>query len=335
MNSLLSIIQENDYLLAEIGRIKRIAKPCLDQIETEFPNFTVHTISHSEKVIEILDLLIFDSQDEHFLSEEEVYILLAAAYLHDTGMAFGVVERDGQTLVPKYIRDHHHEISAELVGKYSKESLNLLGQHDPIPFCDEVLKVIRGHRSIVDLNSDEYEDSMSGIRSIRLRLLAALLRLADELDIHRYRMKLNVICVNENSVEVNQSKLHHFKHLYVKGCRIEDGLIGIFYGLPTGNQKKYGPIFDILIQDKIKQVLDEVDSILRQYHIAWRLIDSKYEEDSSVPLMPEEVFDIAVHQFEDNRKQQLQQVQEEYLFVTGRCLTAGSVVNASDPTSGV
>jgi hypothetical protein len=55
-----------------------------------FPHYTSHTVAHSDQIVTELSHLLFDGGEPDKvrldLSPAEAYILLASAYLHDSGM---------------------------------------------------------------------------------------------------------------------------------------------------------------------------------------------------------------------------------------------------------
>src|SRR5208283_1591768 len=66
-------------------------------IPVTFPTYTRHTIKHSDEIIIQLSKMLFENDDSAKpvvrLSSTEVYILIAAAYLHDVGMVVSEKEK--------------------------------------------------------------------------------------------------------------------------------------------------------------------------------------------------------------------------------------------------
>jgi len=57
------------------------------------PWFTNHDQTHSEEIVRILEKLLTPFEhNPDFLDEQEIFVLLAAAYLHDIGMQYLKVE---------------------------------------------------------------------------------------------------------------------------------------------------------------------------------------------------------------------------------------------------
>ena len=77
---------------------------------TQYTDYTYHDVGHSERVIAKLEKLTSGlTSSERPLNKHEVFILLAAAYLHDVGMQYA-----GQNLSRDEIRDRHAELSYEM-----------------------------------------------------------------------------------------------------------------------------------------------------------------------------------------------------------------------------
>ena len=165
----------------------------LSKYKMYFPEFTDHTILHSMNVISFCNRLIGDRLDH--LNADEVYILLMACYLHDSGM--GITGKDyeafsaridfgdyfmthDRTDIPAVIRDFHHEFSAQFVRKYAAIFDIPSPEHE-----QAIVQVVRGHR-ITDLTDErEYpaDFRVPDGNSVCLPYLAAIVRLADEIDV--------------------------------------------------------------------------------------------------------------------------------------------------------
>ena len=217
------------------NKLKELASKAvnlLNQIKANYPEYTDHTANHSERVIEMLNLIIPDDLKER-LNVYEIYFLLASAYLHDIGMVLGpptrstferfketferkqeeledVEEEEGllklldyetfkrfkreekarnpsisdEDILKNFIRMHHHLISELFMRCYYKD-LSLNKSEGKI-----IGKICRGHRNFepfIDLKEDVldselFEDDVYEGKKIHMRLLACLLRIADELD---------------------------------------------------------------------------------------------------------------------------------------------------------
>ena len=158
-----------------------------------FPEFTDHTNLHSLTVIDFCNQLIGE-QLESF-NADELYVLLMGCYFHDTGM--GITMKDYEAFsrqidfgdyfdahsdqdYPRVIRDFHHEFSGAFIRKYADFFEIPSPEH-----LRAVIQVARGHRRTDLLDEKEYPTAFplpSG-NTVCLTYLAALIRLADEIDV--------------------------------------------------------------------------------------------------------------------------------------------------------
>lgn len=169
-----------------------VLQKMLESFLPRFPDFTDHTILHSMDVLEYCNLLLGEKQIER-LSAAECYVLIMSCYLHDIGM--GINQKNYESLSKKIdfgdyfsthsredtetiIRDFHNEYSGLFIRKYAELF--------DIP-CEEivfaVVQVSRGHRKTDLLDEKEYPVLNSPYGIIRTAFLAAVIRLADEIDV--------------------------------------------------------------------------------------------------------------------------------------------------------
>lgn len=165
----------------------------LKKFLTTFPTFTDHSLLHSLSVTNMTNQLL--RENVHQLNASEIYIYLMAAALHDVGMgiptkdidafidAAGVrayVNEHPGTPGPVLIRRFHHDFSAAFVRKYW-QLFDIPNEY----YANAIAKVSRGHRKTDLLDEKLYPtDYVLGDGSTaNLAALAAVLRIADELDI--------------------------------------------------------------------------------------------------------------------------------------------------------
>lgn len=165
-----------------------------------FPAYTDHSELHSLNVINFCNALIADQIEQ--MNADEIYVLLMACYLHDIGM--GISENDYDIFKLKFdpeiyfsknpdhtaadlVRKYHHEFSALFISKYA-QLLEI-----PTPghlFC--IIEVSRGHRCTNLFDETEYPAAyrLPNGNTVCLPYLAALIRLADEIDVAADRNSL-------------------------------------------------------------------------------------------------------------------------------------------------
>jgi len=245
--------------------------------------YTDHTVDHSERVIALLDGLTAGMMaTDKRLSSTEVSVLLVAAYLHDIGMQD---ERfaDGDLEV---IRDTHHEVTAELIYRaveYPAQAVNLGLPGDP-GLVEAVALVAKGHRR-VDLNAAEYEPLVHSGEVVRLRLLAALLRFGDELDIDHRRVDLEQMKLLALPME---SQLHWWKCHYVSGVSIADEYIRIGYRFPQ-DRPDYKGLIVPLVEGEVRARHAALEEIFRAHAVKVALGRSQVRLMRLVQSLPPEV----------------------------------------------
>ena len=147
--------------------------------QSKFSFYTPHDFTHSKTIVKCLNWFVLDSLKEK-LSSSEIYMLLLSAYFHDIGMI--VTQKEKEEKTEEEIRSVHH-IRSETI---------LLDNHDDFGLtlgeATILGKICRGHRK-EDL-FETYFDSLPLDQGnlIRIRYLAALLRISDEFDVTEKRI---------------------------------------------------------------------------------------------------------------------------------------------------
>ena len=194
---------ENDYLLEKVlkdgdsGLHKRmresvfVLKTMLWSFLDRFPRFTDHSLLHSMSVIDYCNRIIGPEQVAK-LCPEECYVLLMACYLHDIGM--GINDKDVEAFSEKidfgdYLENHelndahtvrafHHEYSGLFIEKYAA-----LFDFPSVELTYAIIQTSRGHRKTDLFDENEYYNIQAGSAVIRTPYLAAVIRIADEIDV--------------------------------------------------------------------------------------------------------------------------------------------------------
>lgn len=158
-----------------------------------FPEYTDHTELHSLTVIDFCNRLMGDQINR--MNADEIYVLLMGCYFHDTGM--GISRKDYEEFspqidfgdyfethdkddIPAIIRNFHNEYAGCFIRKYADFFEIPSDEH-----LRAIVQIARGHRKtkLTDVNEYPTEMSVPGGSMICLPYLAALIRLADEIDV--------------------------------------------------------------------------------------------------------------------------------------------------------
>jgi len=236
-------------------------------------HYTKHDINHSHEVIKFLDKIL--KCGNCTLNEHERFILLAAAYLHDIGMQFPTyaglprkIKEDYTAKEKEKVREKHHEISAKIIldSVLPKSSISLGLEMCKDRYPDFIATVSKYHRKL-SLEAEELQNTSIAGETIRLRLLAALLRLADALDQTYERVNLELL---EQWDIPFESKVYWYLHYYVQSVDIDkNGCIKVWLGLPEKYKKdnKIIRFFENKVKETIKRHLSDVYKILWQHDI--------------------------------------------------------------------
>ena len=232
----------------------------LSNYQLIFPDFTDHTELHTLNVIDFCNGLIGEQINK--LNADEIYVLLLGCYFHDTGMGishhdfdefsknidfgnyFDTHERDNY---PEIVRNFHHEYSGQFLKKYARFFEFPSEQH-----LFAVIQISRGHRKTDLYDQKEYPIDLkvpSG-NTICLPYLAALVRLADEIDVTASR---NSKAIYDLSKIVEEIDLIEFmKHEAVKDLEVEEK--EFVMTVSTDNDVIYAGLN--VLANKMKKTLD-------------------------------------------------------------------------------
>ena len=259
--------QTNSDLFSSLEDIK---KSCAEIWKDRLlPWFTNHDCAHSEEIIHILDQILnpIEGHDQ-FLTDHELFILLASAYLHDIGMQF--LKVDGLSIDSlteteyEEIRRRHAEASYNIILKRIQPDLTRDDFH--LPNIDEeylpvIAKVSKGHSTdYFDSVVSEFQSDPSTPkgRKVRGELLTALLMIADELDLQAKREDFKEIAKFTPS---SYSLVHWFKHHYVDYIEIKSGIVKITLRFPEGAET-YPELIRESLKAKLSQQIERVNPIL-------------------------------------------------------------------------
>ena len=206
-----------------------VLQKILSNYKLIFPEFTDHTELHSITVVDFCRRLIGDAL--YRLNKSEIYVLLCGCYFHDTGM--GITEKDFETFSrqidfgdypakhpnatrAEMIRDFHNEFSGLFIRKYAE-----LFEFPSATHTNAVIQISRGHRK-TDLMDDRIYPralEMPDGEKVCLPYLAALLRLADEIDVTAARNP--TLLYDLETITDDRQLLEHKRHRAVRDLKIE------------------------------------------------------------------------------------------------------------------
>lgn len=247
--------------VSRLRRIREFAGGLWAKDAVQHPFFTLHGPGHSEQIEEIInDILALEltgSPSLEIIDPTQSFYLLASVWLHDTGMLVPPTDSERKAAegegipIEDYIRREHHRRSRQYVEGHA-EGL-WLEQFE----ADIIGAVCEAHREtrLTDLPGT-YPN---------LRLLGALIRAADQLDVTRARAPLPLMEQLWKNMD-SKDRWHWVKHYCVakaKPCHevLRDGTRGPLFQLTYQYQvclpeaRLLAPFKDQLMQP-IREVLE-------------------------------------------------------------------------------
>ena len=223
--------QKTDYMLEKRlreldpglhRRFRDAAVVCVGMLSNYrrlFPEYTDHSELHSMTVIDSCNRLIGPGQISK-LNKNEIFVLLMACYLHDSGM--GISEKDYELFKDimgeeRYFREHPGDTRADFVRTYHNEFSGLfIEKYAPMfdlpseEYVYAVKQISRGHRKTDLFDEKEYpaDFRMPDGSAVCLPYLAALIRLADEIDVAASRNPLILFDIEllTDEIEIQENR---------------------------------------------------------------------------------------------------------------------------------
>ncbi len=184
--------------------------------------FTSHNFNnHCNNIIKIIDKIILNRKE--FLTDKEKYLLFISILFHDISMAVNIEcdRKIHSVQSADYLKEEFKNTSSSL---YLERDKNNLSQNDIIA----ISKIIIAHSDVKD---GKVKDNENGIFNkdlcynngdVKVKLLAAILRLADEMDITTDRLGSEEFAVQLSEDDDQQfiskqhwRNLHFFSNLQI------------------------------------------------------------------------------------------------------------------------
>lgn len=203
-----------------------VSQRMLSRYENTFPDFTDHTVLHTLEILDLCNRLIGEQLEA--LTAEDLYVLLMGALFHDVGMGVSLADFEAFRAVlglpepadaqarARAIRDNHQELSALYLERYW-ELLDLPNER----YARAVIQVCRGHRKTDLLDEGGYPRAfeVEPGRTVYLPYLAALICLADELDVAAERNFSFMYDVEKMPNPIDRFEFH--KHMSIRAVDLE------------------------------------------------------------------------------------------------------------------
>src|SRR5215469_4311465 len=206
----------NDRFQTSLAMIREAAEKIWIDTPRIIQDYTDHSIYHSERLAGFA-VKVLAANNGKGLSAEEVYLLLASIYLHDIGMQCDVIKfPEIKTLAEtmgasfdieiraqsanqysideqKDIRKNHQYLSIACIDYASRTGETVVGpaaQTIPEELVDDLMDICKHHTKLAITDCPlAFTYDPTG----RKQLVAAILRLSDELDIDGRRVNIEAV----------------------------------------------------------------------------------------------------------------------------------------------
>lgn len=282
-------------LAAVLGRIRDSVARCVNPPVLLY--FTDHSIYHCDRVARYaLAISSRCTVTEKRLSPDELYVLLAACYLHDVALQATRVEGVSNRVEDLNKKDYENIRRRHPTAAANWIKQNLRGEHGHVPRLDVdatpeakrlgtfVARLVEHHSGpIPQLPTEDHHGGQ-----LRLQLLLAILRLADGLDLDETRVDLDQLLRWDISP---QTKVHWWRHHYVSSVAIRDGRIQVTMRFPPEMAAPYISYFKDQVEHEVRRELDPAEEILfdNDFHLRFSGVTVSSEYTDAKRAVPEDL----------------------------------------------
>jgi hypothetical protein len=247
------------------------------------PHFTAHDIEHCDRVVQVIGKFVEPLQASSVaLTAQELFVVYAAAYLHDLGMHY---ERVGESPAIReslgkrqwanltdderrdLLRQHHPKISSELVAASVRNgtppiAFTLDDDDSPGPIAD----LCEAHGT--DTRESRYAVLTQDAPDIRMALLAGILRCADILEESRRRANR---ARAESLLLPLSSQVHWWRHYYTVDVTFDQAerSIDVWFEFPAARGSELERVVPELQLPAVREELDRHQQTFVRYNVVW------------------------------------------------------------------
>ena len=261
-------------------------------------DYTDHGEEHSKRVACFAEKLLQINRDAKF-SQQEIYLLLAGIYLHDIGMQCDIVkypeiQKKAEGLGAKFdeaftakttneysleeqkeIRKNHHFLSAAWIDYlYEKNDPVLSHGIKSVPYdlVNDLMDVCKFHSK---LSINDCSDFFNDYPNSRKKMVASLLRFADELDISSTRVKIETVKIFSLNLD---NSVYWWLHNCTKVDFVDSKKVCLKVHLRPEDFESYGsllreeyissfrnknqPVLQVLVEQNISVVIDKDSDVV-------------------------------------------------------------------------
>lgn len=283
----------DNKLAAQIDSVFDITKETINSISGCYNNYTMHDIGHSIRVASYMEEIAFgidDNFDDNIknFSAFELALLILSALLHDIGMFIRPEDKeniknnnikytssltfDGVMKTVNYNEDeaikeivritHAQRIKEFIDFDFGGKTIsNILMLDDKYPYSDDVISICMAHGENYDYLKRLRSDCAKGNYHYNLQFFAAILRIADYLDLDKQRTPIlwyKIMRIDGFSKE--EWERHFIIHNEKKIKKYINNKMQIFFDGKSSNAKIHRKYLSYI--DELKRELENADELL-------------------------------------------------------------------------
>jgi hypothetical protein len=275
-------------------------------------DFTDHGPKHYARIAKYANQILQVNSSSQ-LSSEEAFLLLAAINLHDVGMQCDVTTAAGQAILKKAkalgakpkvvfrsksasnysdvekkaIRANHHYLSSAWIQQarnMSGSGITEAAKCIPYYLVSALSNICLYHTK---LSIVQFRSQKSGSANSRVRLVAAILRLADELDISGDRVRIEA--AEQFGLPPDNGLywwLHHLTRVSFTGPNV----FGVVVSLNDADYTRLGSTVQSFYLDHLRHKNDETLAVLKEFGYTVALdVSGGVVIDPAAPRIPPEI----------------------------------------------
>lgn len=273
-------------------------------------HYTDHGVAHCERLVGFVEKLLRINPGAQF-SQREIYLLFAGIYLHDIGMQCDIAKYpkikekaegigaefnmvfptkpvNGYSLdQQKEIRKNHHFLSAAWIDylyEVNDPVLSFAIKSIPPTLVIDLMDVCKFHSK---LPIDSCPEPFQLYPNSRKRMIAALLRFADELDISETRVEFNTVKIFSIGSENN---VYWWLHNHTIVDFVGSNIVYLNLTLNPQDYESYGSFLHTKYIKEFKTKNQPVLDVLYKYNIPLVVESSSdVKLDNHIEAFPEEI----------------------------------------------
>ena len=293
LKSYKELVSSDRNLASQVESVYNATKETINSISGCYNNYTMHDIGHCIRVASYMEQIAFGLNDDFEInikkfSAFELALLILSALLHDIGMFIRPEDKENirnnkilytssltfdgvlkamnnneDEAIKEIVRITHAQRINEFIDyKFGEKTISsMLMLDDKYPYADDVVAICVAHGENYDYLKNLRKNNAKGKYQYNLQFLAAILRIADYLDLDKQRTPIlwyKMMRIDGFSKE--EWERHFIIHNETKLKEYIDNKMQIFFDGKSSNAKIHRKYLSYI--DELKRELDNAEQLL-------------------------------------------------------------------------